>query len=575
MTAQPHRSPSSPATASARRSSTPRSGSSTPPASPSTGRRPRPAPRSSSAATRPACRRRPAPRSSARASSSRARWRRRSASARRARTSPCASSSRPTPTSAPRASSPACRPVRGRGRRPDHRPRERRGPLRRHRAHADAGRRAVPEAHHPQGQREDRPLRLRVRPPRGRRKVTCATKANIMKLTEGLFKRIFEELAAEYPDIEAEHLIIDNVAHQLAKNPAQFDVIVTTNINGDIISDLTSGLVGGLGFARPGNYGDDVAIFEAVHGSAPKYAGKDVINPTALILSSLMMLRHLGEPAAADRVENAVLVTLEEGKPVTQDLARRPAATSSTPPPPRATRTRSSRTSGRLPTTVPPRAGAERPSGDGAPAAALDVRRRRCPRRSTAQTVGVDLFLETPLTAGERAGRWRRSRATRSLQMVYSRGTMVYPSTGSGPDRRPATRPLRRPRAAAASPTRRSARPPGRHAVQLDPRREAPALRRGAGLHEGAGSVVRGDGPGGGAAAGARSGHATGRGRRRRRPTAASRRDPGRAGRTCRSWRRRGAPRRAGRAREIRVMSAHRTPGPCSDTPTPPGGGCG
>ena len=152
--------------------------------------------------------------------------------------------------------------------------------------------------------------------------MTCATKANIMKLTEGLFKAVFEEIAAEYPEIDAEHLIIDNVAHQMAKEPAQFDVIVTTNLNGDIISDLASGLVGGLGFASSGNYGDDVAIFEAVHGSAPKYAGKDVINPTALILSSVMMLRHLGEADAADRIEDAVLVTLESGDAVTQDLVR-------------------------------------------------------------------------------------------------------------------------------------------------------------------------------------------------------------------------------------------------------------
>jgi isocitrate dehydrogenase len=156
----------------------------------------------------------------------------------------------------------------------------------------------------------------------GRRKVTAATKANIMKMTEGLFKAVFEELAPEYPEIEAQHLIIDNVAHQLAKEPAQFDVVVTTNLNGDIISDLASGLVGGLGFASSGNYGDTVAIFEAVHGSAPKYAGKDVINPTALILSSVMMLRHLGEAAAADQVEAAALVTLEEGTATTQDLVR-------------------------------------------------------------------------------------------------------------------------------------------------------------------------------------------------------------------------------------------------------------
>ena len=156
----------------------------------------------------------------------------------------------------------------------------------------------------------------------GRRKVTCATKANILKLSEGMFKRIFEEMAPEYPEIEAQHLIIDNVAHQMAKDPAQFDVIVTTNLAGDIISDLASGLVGGLGFAASGNYGDTAAIFEAVHGSAPKYAGKNVINPTALILSSVMMLRHIGEPAAAQRIEDAVFVTLEEGEAVTLDVAR-------------------------------------------------------------------------------------------------------------------------------------------------------------------------------------------------------------------------------------------------------------
>jgi isocitrate dehydrogenase len=156
----------------------------------------------------------------------------------------------------------------------------------------------------------------------GRRKVTCATKSNILKLTEGLFQRVFDEIAPEYPDIEPQHLIIDNVAHQMVKDPAQFDVIVTTNLAGDIISDLASGLVGGLGFAASGNYGDQVAIFEAVHGSAPKYAGKNVINPTALILSAVMMLRHLGEAEAAQRIEDAVLVTLEEGQAVTLDVAR-------------------------------------------------------------------------------------------------------------------------------------------------------------------------------------------------------------------------------------------------------------
>ncbi len=156
----------------------------------------------------------------------------------------------------------------------------------------------------------------------GRKKVTCATKSNILKLTEGLFQRVFEEMAPEYPEIEPQHLIIDNVAHQMVKDPAQFDIIVTTNLAGDIISDLASGLVGGLGFAASGNYGDKAAIFEAVHGSAPKYAGKNVINPTALILSSVMMLHHLGEADAAQRIQDAVYVTLEEGQAVTLDVAR-------------------------------------------------------------------------------------------------------------------------------------------------------------------------------------------------------------------------------------------------------------
>ena len=187
-------------------------------------------------------------------------------------------------------------PLRRRGRRLHRRPREHRGPLRRRRVprHPRCRRRA--QDHQPRrARRRSSATRSSWPSARAARKVTCATKANILKLTEGLFKRVFEELAPEYPDIEPQHLIIDNVAHQMAKDPAQFDVIVTTNLAGDIISDLASGLVGGLGFAASGNYGDEVAIFEAVHGSAPKYAGKNVINPTALVLSSVMMLRHLGE----------------------------------------------------------------------------------------------------------------------------------------------------------------------------------------------------------------------------------------------------------------------------------------
>ena len=147
----------------------------------------------------------------------------------------------------------------------------------------------------------------------GRSTVHCATKANIMKLSEGMLKRTFEEIAPEYPGIEANHIIVDNCAHQLVKRPEQFDVIVTTNMNGDILSDESSALIGGLGFAPSANVGTDVAIFEAVHGSAPKYAGKDVINPTAVIGAAVLMLRHLGDFEAASSIEHAILVTLEAG----------------------------------------------------------------------------------------------------------------------------------------------------------------------------------------------------------------------------------------------------------------------
>jgi isocitrate dehydrogenase len=154
----------------------------------------------------------------------------------------------------------------------------------------------------------------------GRKSVACATKSNIMKMTEGLLKRTFERVAKEYSDIESWHVIIDNCAHQLVKKPEQFEVIVTTNMNGDIISDLTSALIGGLGFAPSANLGSDIAIFEAVHGSAPKYAGKNVINPTAVLGSGILMLRYLGEFEAASKIENALLVTLEEGKVRTGDV---------------------------------------------------------------------------------------------------------------------------------------------------------------------------------------------------------------------------------------------------------------
>lgn len=154
----------------------------------------------------------------------------------------------------------------------------------------------------------------------GRQTVHCATKSNIMKLTEGLLKRTFEDIAGEYPEIKAEHIIIDNCAHMLVRWPEHFEVIVTTNMNGDIISDLAAGLCGGLGLAPSANIGNDVAIFEAVHGSAPNIAGKDIANPTAMLLSGVMLLRHIGLFEQAAAIEQALVVTLEAGKALTVDI---------------------------------------------------------------------------------------------------------------------------------------------------------------------------------------------------------------------------------------------------------------
>lgn len=147
----------------------------------------------------------------------------------------------------------------------------------------------------------------------GRSSVHCATKANILKKSEGLLKRTFEEVSKDYPDIEAHHLIIDNCAHQLMVHPEQFEVLVMSNMNGDILSDQASGLVGGLGVASSINQSNEYAIFEAVHGSAPDIAGKDLANPTAFLWSAIHLLRHLELFDKATFVENALVSTFEKG----------------------------------------------------------------------------------------------------------------------------------------------------------------------------------------------------------------------------------------------------------------------
>ncbi|HEY8448225.1 MAG TPA: isocitrate/isopropylmalate dehydrogenase family protein [Thermomicrobiales bacterium] len=154
----------------------------------------------------------------------------------------------------------------------------------------------------------------------GRKKVTIVHKANIMKFTDGLFLRIGQEVAAEYPDIECNDRIVDNMCMQLMQKPQEYDVMVMPNLYGDIVSDLTAGMIGGLGVAPGGNIGEEGAVFEPIHGSAPSHAGKNEANPTAMILSGALMLRHLGEQQAAERVERAVAEVIAEGKHVTYDL---------------------------------------------------------------------------------------------------------------------------------------------------------------------------------------------------------------------------------------------------------------
>ena len=161
----------------------------------------------------------------------------------------------------------------------------------------------------------------------GRRKVTAVHKANIMKLTDGLFLNCFRQVAADYPEIEADDVIIDALCMKLVQKPEQFDVMVAPNLYGDIISDLCAGLVGGLGFAPSANIGDKVRIYEAVHGSAPDIAGKNLANPSAILMAFAMMLKDLGQAGAADRLNSAIQAQVAEGKVVTADIGGTSATT--------------------------------------------------------------------------------------------------------------------------------------------------------------------------------------------------------------------------------------------------------
>jgi isocitrate dehydrogenase (NAD+) len=154
----------------------------------------------------------------------------------------------------------------------------------------------------------------------GRRKVTAVHKANIMKFSDGLYLEVAREVAAENDDVEFDDRIVDNMCMQLVQRPEEYDVLVRPNLYGDVVSDLCAGMIGGLGLAPGANFGEEIAIFEPTHGSAPKYAGQNKVNPMAQLLSGMMMLRHLGETEAADRLEGTIAEVIAEGRSVTYDM---------------------------------------------------------------------------------------------------------------------------------------------------------------------------------------------------------------------------------------------------------------
>lgn len=154
----------------------------------------------------------------------------------------------------------------------------------------------------------------------GRKKVTATQKANIMKYSDGLFLSVAREVAAKYPGIEFQEALIDNLCMQLVRRPQEYDVIVAPNLYGDIISDLCAGLIGGLGLAPGANIGDEIALFEPTHGSAPRYTGQNKVNPMAMMLSGVMLLHHIGETEAADRLEKAIAAVIAEGRNITYDM---------------------------------------------------------------------------------------------------------------------------------------------------------------------------------------------------------------------------------------------------------------
>lgn len=257
----------------------------------------------------------------------------------------------------------------------------------------------------------------------GRRKVTCMTKDNIMKMTDGLFHRVFDEVRTEYPEIETDHMIIDIGAARLATRPEQFDVIVTPNLYGDILSDIAAELTGSVGLAGSANIGEHVAMFEAIHGSAPDIAGKGVANPSGLLLAAVMMLVHIRQADIATRIHNAWLSTLEDGV-FTADLAG--AGRMGRPFGSMDFADAIIERLGRTPAQLRP-VGYRNPAASAAPAEPAPTPVRRPPARKA--LVGVDVFVHE--AAGDADALARRLQACHSpglsLQMITNRGVKVWP----------------------------------------------------------------------------------------------------------------------------------------------------
>jgi isocitrate dehydrogenase len=252
----------------------------------------------------------------------------------------------------------------------------------------------------------------------GRKKVTCFTKDNIMKLTDGLFHKVFDEIGAEYSDLEKEHWIVDIGAAKLADNPSQFDLIVMPNLYGDILSDVAAEIAGSVGLAGSANIGEHCAMFEAIHGSAPRRAGQDLANPSGLLLGGVQMLVHVGQSDVAERVHNAWLKTIEDGVH-TYDVFEEGVSSKKV-----GTQAFAAEVIARLgqrPTTLRSAAYAERPT------MRLPTWTRKPP--ATKQTVGIDVFVHAPGVAPEDLAATMKQGVFGGydLAMITNRGVKVWP----------------------------------------------------------------------------------------------------------------------------------------------------